>query len=686
MNSMTALVPVLPLVTFFANYFFFRRNRQVAPLVATLGVGAAFLLSLSLAAQVMGHPEAVVDKIKWLEVSNSVFGHFTIEVGALLDPLCAMMLVVVTGVSTLVHIYSIGYMHEEPGIARFFMYLGLFTVSMLGLVISPSLYQMYIFWELVGLCSYLLIGFYYTKPEANNACKKAFVVNRVGDFGMFLGILFLSYYLGTVDFQELPAKMGQWPLFGPDWLPLGVVALLLFCGAVGKSAQFPLHVWLPDAMEGPTPVSALIHAATMVAAGVYMVTRVYFVFDAALLSSVNAPQVVAWVGGITSLMAATIAITQFDIKRVLAYSTLSQLGYMIMALGVGGLGVTAGTFHLFTHAFFKALMFLGAGSVIHAMHSNDIRSMGGLRRKMPITAITFLVGCIAIAGIPPFAGFFSKDEILLALKEAHQMPLFYLASSVAFMTAFYMFRLYFITFEGSEPARGHPHESPLTMTGPLMVLAVLSLCAGWTSLPEGKSFGDYIHFKRSATLSSDWNKADALAKTNPSAVGDYVAASKLWSAAATSAPVAEAHASEQEASHEGAHESHAFKLDMSVAVPATLIGLAGILLAFLVYRRKIIDPAKVVKALGPVYTVVYNKYYIDEFYRFVLDKIYFVLSAAIAWFDRAVVDGVMNGLATGAQGAGSVLRRLQNGQLQVYALVMLAGLTLILILIKNGLI
>jgi NADH-quinone oxidoreductase subunit L len=373
-------------------------------------------------------------------------------------------------------------MHEEEGIARFFMYLGLFTFSMLGLVVSPSLYQMYIFWELVGLCSYLLIGFYYTKPSANQACKKAFVVNRVGDFGMFLGILFLSYYLGTADFLELPGKVAQWPLFGPAWLPLGVVAILLFMGAVGKSAQFPLHVWLPDAMEGPTPVSALIHAATMVAAGVFMVARTYVVFDAALFSTVNAAQVVAWVGGFTSVFAATIAITQFDIKRVLAFSTLSQLGYMVMALGVGGLGVTAGTFHLFTHAMFKALLFLGSGSVIHAVHSNDIRDMGGLRKKMPITGLTFLVGCIAIAGVPPLAGFFSKDEILLALKEAHQVELYWLASSVAFLTAFYMFRLYFLTFEGSEPAHGHPHESPATMTIPLIVLALLSNRAG--SLPS----------------------------------------------------------------------------------------------------------------------------------------------------------------------------------------------------------
>src|ERR1700722_3775349 len=411
-STATWIVPLLPLGGFLFNFLFGRGSRRLVPRVALAAVGCAFALSLALAVQVLGDPSPKVDSIPWLSVSSQVFGHFTINVGTLLDPLSAMMLVVVTLVSFLVHLYSLGYMDDEPGLARFFMYLGLFTFSMLGLVVSPNLFQMYIFWELVGLCSYLLIGFYTSKPEANQACKKAFVVNRVGDLGMFLGILFLSYYLGTSDFGQIAAHIGQWPLFGPAWLPLGVVALLLFCGAVGKSAQFPLHVWLSNAMEGPTPVSALIHAATMVAAGVFMVARVYAVFDAALLSSVNAPMVVACVGGFTSLFAATIACTQFDIKRVLAYSTLSQLGYMVLALGVGGLGVTAGAFHLFTHAFFKALLFLGAGSVIHAVHSNDIRAMGGLRRKMPITGVTFLVGCLAISGVWPFAGFFSKDMIL----------------------------------------------------------------------------------------------------------------------------------------------------------------------------------------------------------------------------------------------------------------------------------
>ena len=688
MNFSTAtwIVPLLPLGGFLFNFLFLRSKRRAAPQVALLAVGAALALSLYLAAQVLVDPAPKVDSIPWLSVTNQVFGHFTISVGTLLDPLSAMMLVVVTLVSFLVHLYSLGYMHEDPALPRFFMFLGLFTFSMLGLVVSPGLFQMYIFWELVGLCSYLLIGFYIAKPEANQACKKAFVVNRVGDLGMFLGILLLTYYLGASDFAGLAQRLGRWPLFAPAWLPLGTVALLLFCGAVGKSAQFPLHVWLPDAMEGPTPVSALIHAATMVVAGVFMIARTYAVFDASLMGHVDAPLVVACVGGFTSLFAATIACTQFDIKRVLAYSTLSQLGYMVMALGVGGLGVTAGAFHLFTHAFFKALLFLGAGSVIHAVHSNDVRAMGGLRKKMPFTGITFLVGCVAIAGIPPLAGFFSKDMILDAIREAHLPLLYAVASGVAFLTAFYMFRLYFLAFEGPEAEQGHAHESPWTMTLPLVVLAALSCVAGWAGVGRGHSFGDYIHFDRAAVLESDWGKAAGLAMAHPEAMGDYRKANSVWEAAspvpASTAPAQPgavgALAAAPFTAESPAAGSRAFTLDYSVAVPATLLGLAGILLAFCVYRLKWVDPARVASALGPVYTTVYNKYYIDEFYRWMMDHVYYVISAAIIWFDRHVVDGVMNGFAWFMQLAGGVLRRLQTGRTQAYALGMLAGVLILL--------
>jgi NADH-quinone oxidoreductase subunit L len=669
------LIPLLPLGGFLANFLFLRGSRRGAPLLATAAVGLALVLSLGVAWSVVADPAPRECTLPWLSVTNQIFGHFTISVGTLVDPLSAMMLVVVTTVSFLVHIYSLGYMHDEKGLVRFFMYLGLFTFSMLGLVLSPGLFQMYVFWELVGLCSYLLIGFYIEKPEANQACKKAFVVNRVGDLGMFLGILFLTYYLGASDFRSLPGLLGRWPLYAPAWLPLGAVALLLFCGAVGKSAQFPLHVWLPDAMEGPTPVSALIHAATMVAAGVFMVARTYAVFDAALLSSVDAAQVVAWVGAFTSVFAATIACTQFDIKRVLAYSTLSQLGYMVLALGVGGLGVTAGAFHLFTHAFFKALLFLGAGSAIHAVHSNDLRSMGGLRRFMPVTAITFLVACLAISGIFPLAGFFSKDMIFDALRESHQTALAALAMGVAFLTAFYMFRLYFLAFEGEAPKHGHPHESPKTMTGPLVALAVLSCVAGFAGLDwNGHGFGNLIRFDRAPSLTADWSRAQALAQAHPGVQGDFRRGEAVWNAAvpAPAQGVSAAHTAPRTDSAQE-RESRSFKLDWAVALPATAVALAGILLAFLFYRARWIDPAKVVGALGPIHRIVYNKYYVDEAYRFLLDHGYYVISAAILWFDRHVVDGVMNGFAWLMQALGGHLRRLQNGSAQVYALGTAAG-------------
>jgi NADH-quinone oxidoreductase subunit L len=401
--------------------------------------------------------------------------------------------------------------------------------------------------------------------------------------------------------------------------------------------------------------------------------------------------VVACVGGFTSLFAASIAITQFDIKRVLAFSTLSQLGYMVMALGVGGLGVTAGAFHLFTHAFFKALLFLGSGSVIHAVHSNDIRKMGGLRKKMPVTGVTFFVGCLAIAGIFPFAGFFSKDMILDALREANLTCLYWIAVGVAFMTAFYMFRLYFLTFEGPEPEHGHPHESPWTMTTPLVVLAVLSALAGFAGLSfggPGHSFGDYIHFERNAGLSQDWKDATQLAQQNPAAVGDFRQATQVWAAgeAQLSALRAQSPAAKPAAdaapSEAARPESRAFRFDPGVAVPATLVALTAILLAFGVYRLKWFDPAKVATALGPVYTTVYNKYYIDEFYRWALDHIYYAVSGAIAWFDRHVVDGLMNGFAWFMQLAGGALRRLQTGRVQAYALGMLGGVLILLLSLK----
>ncbi len=676
------LIPLLPFAGFAANFLFLRRSRRGAPLVALAAVGLSLVLSLWIAAGVLASPAARTLQTPWLAVSGPLPGGFAISVGALVDPLSALLLVVVTLVSFLVHLYSLGYMREDPGLPRFFLYLGLFTFSMLGLVLSPNFFQMYIFWELVGLCSYLLIGFYVDKPEANQAAKKAFVVNRVGDFGFFLGIVALTAYLGTADFAHVPAMVGRWPLYGPAWLPLGAVALLLFGGAVGKSAQFPLHVWLPDAMEGPTPVSALIHAATMVAAGVFLVARAYSVFDAALMGSVDAPLVVAWIGGFTSIFAATIACTQHDIKRVLAYSTLSQLGYMVLALGAGGLGVTAGVFHLFTHAFFKALLFLGAGSVIHAVHSNDLRAMGGLRRRMPVTGITFLVACLAISAIPPFAGFFSKDMILDALRQAHLTALYTVAAGVSFLTAFYIFRLYFLAFEGEPaPADGHgghgaahAHESPGTMTAPLLVLGLLSCVAGFAGLSwGGKSFGSYIRFDRPASLAADWTRATALASAHPDARGHLALADALWAGPESAEPAAAPPAPEP---------SRAFTLDLSVSIPATLLGLAGLFLAYAVYRRRWLPAERLAAAFGPVHTLVQRKYYVYEAYRWALDHLYYVLSAGIAWFDRHVVDGFMNALAWASQAGGAGARRLQTGRVQAYALAMLAGLLLLLASLK----
>ncbi len=404
----------------------------------------------------------------------------------LIDPISVMMLIVITTVSLMVHIYSLGYMKGERGFERFFAILSLFTFSMLGLVVATNLFQMYIFWELVGVSSYLLIGFYYERPSAVAASKKAFIVTRFADLGFLIGILILSYYTGTFDFSEItnPQSSVFTGIASVSFMGFSVITwsmMLIFMGGAGKSAMFPLHIWLPDAMEGPTPVSALIHAATMVVAGVYLVARMFPVYA---FHAPGALTVISWVGGFTSLFAAVIACTQFDIKRVLAYSTLSQIGLMMLALGVSGyggeegLGYMASMFHLFTHAMFKALLFLGAGSVIHAVHSNYMYDMGGLRKYLPITHLTFLIACLSIAGVPPLAGFFSKDEILVAAWN-HNRILFSIEYLVAGLTAFYMFRLYFGIFWNKETHYHHtPHESPLTMTIPLLLLAVGSIFTG----------------------------------------------------------------------------------------------------------------------------------------------------------------------------------------------------------------
>jgi len=452
---MVALIPLLPILGFVILIFFGFKLKEKAPLVSIAALLASFLLSVYTASLVFSGQVSEIN-YRWLPIASFNFR---------VDLISAWMLLLVSGVGTLIQIYSVGYMHGDPRFSRFFAYLSLFCGAMLGLVLSNNLILLYIFWELVGLCSYFLIGFWFEKPSAAAAAKKAFIFTRAGDIGFFLGLLLLFFAVGAVDFKTIFAAA---PYLAPAILTAST--LLLFCGAVGKSAQFPLYVWLPDAMEGPTPVSALIHAATMVTAGVYMVARLFPLF----ILAPHTLTIIAYIGVVTALLAGLIAVLQSDIKKILAYSTVSQLGFMMLGLGSHNYG--AGMFHLLSHGFFKALLFLGAGSIIHAVHTNEISEMGGLRKAMPITFITFLAGTLALAGIPPFAGFFSKDEILVAAY--HQLPLaFYLALPAVFLTAFYMFRLCFKIFPGE--VKGHPHESPLLMTAPLMVLALFSVGFGF---------------------------------------------------------------------------------------------------------------------------------------------------------------------------------------------------------------
>jgi NADH-quinone oxidoreductase subunit L len=550
----------------------------------------------------------------WLRLTEKLH----IELGVLIDPISVMMLIVVTTVSLMVHIYSLGYMKGEKGFERFFSFLSLFSFAMLGLVVATNIFQMYIFWELVGVSSYLLIGFYYTKDSAVAAAKKAFIVTRFADLGFLVGILLLSYFTGTFDFKTLTSPDG--PAIGSPpavtFLGLSVITwsmILVFMGGAGKSAMFPLHIWLPDAMEGPTPVSALIHAATMVVAGVYLVARLFPIYISVLLSL----EVVAWVGAFTSLFAAVIACTQYDIKRVLAYSTMSQIGYMMLALGVSGmgghegLGYMASMFHLFTHAFFKALLFLCAGAIIHAVHSNYMNEMGGLRKYLPVTHLTFLVACLAIAGIPPLSGFFSKDEILVAAYH-HNKVLFAMEYFVAGLTAFYMFRLYYSIFWGKIPEYHHkPHEAPKVMTVPLIFLALGAAFAGF--IP----FSDLVTSDRQAfDLHTEWG----------------------------------------------------------IAIPSVLIALAGIAIATLMYLKETDIPQKAATFFRGFYRAAYHKFFVDEVYLFITKKIIFDrISRPIAWFDRHIVDGSMNGLSYITNEASERIKGFQSGQVQQYGLIFVSG-------------
>ena len=655
------LIPVLPLVGAMLvgtglisfNQATSRSRQPVAIFIVSL-MGVTMGLSFALLwSQINGH-ETFLRTFEW-----AAAGEFTLTMGYTIDHLSTVMLAVVTTVAFLVMIYTDGYMAHDPGYVRFYAYLSLFASSMLGLVISPNLVQIYIFWELVGMASYLLIGFWYDRKAAAEACQKAFVVNRVGDFGFLLGMLGLYWATGTFEFSEMGVQLEALVESGIIGASLAALfGILVFLGPVAKSAQFPLHVWLPDAMEGPTPISALIHAATMVAAGVFLIARMYPVFE----DIPSVMSIIAWTGAFTAFLGATIAVTQNDIKKGLAYSTISQLGYMVMAMGVGG--YTAGLFHLMTHAFFKAMLFLCSGSVIHGMEevvghnpalAQDMRLMGGLRKYMPITSLTFLVGTLAICGIPPFAGFWSKDEILSQAFSANP-GLWFVGWLTAGLTAFYMFRMYFMTFEGSfrgndesilaslKPAFGpgamdtqelesehddeahhhseEPHESPLSMTLPLVILAIPSIAIGWLGKPWENFFEEFV-FAPGETLEEVLETAEAFE----------------WSEF------------------------------LIMAGNSVGIALIGITVASLMYSSRQIDPSAIAQKFPSLYRFSLNKWYFDELYDSLFVKGSRRLARQILEVDYRVVDGVVNLTGLVAIISGEGLKYFENGRAQFYALI-----------------
>ncbi len=623
-----ALIPLLPLASFVLLGLWGRKYfKTFSGIVGTTSLFVSALISAITAynyffveGKVNGAYQQIVDmKYTWLQFSPNV----SIDMGILLDPISVMMLVVVTFVSLMVHIYSLGYMKGEERFSTYYAFLSLFTFSMLGLVLSSNIFQIYIFWELVGVSSFLLIGYYYDKPSAVAAAKKAFIVTRFADLGFLIGILILAFHAQTLDFQTLIERfttpspqllsITTASFMGISMLTWGLV--LVFIGGAGKSAMFPLHIWLPDAMEGPTPVSALIHAATMVVAGVYLVARLFKVYA---LSCPAALHLVAYVGAFSALFAAIIACTQTDIKRVLAYSTMSQIGYMMFALGVSGyykddgLGYMASMFHLFTHAFFKALLFLGAGAVIHAVHNNEMSAMGGLRKLMPITHITFLIACLAIAGIPPFAGFFSKEEIMTAAYHSN-MLIYVVALITAAFTAFYMFRLYYSIFWNKEASHDEYHhgEGPASMMIPLVILGAGAVFAGFVPFaklvtPHGKPIDT--------------------------------------------------------------------ELDLAFSATPVLLAILGILLARRMYIKENDLPQKMSVVMSGLYRGAYRKFYIDEIYIFVTKKLIFnLIGRPAAWIDRNIIDGFMNLLASITSGISTLIKGVQSGKVQNYALYFFAG-------------
>ncbi|MBI5588347.1 MAG: NADH-quinone oxidoreductase subunit L [Deltaproteobacteria bacterium] len=612
---------VIPLIVSVFIALVTRKNEELSSYLSIGAVVIGFLIVLPYLLKLPGDPHMhpIEQAFTWISIKG-----LKIEMGTLIDPLSIIMLFVVTFVGSLIHIYSKGYMHGDPGYSRFFACLSLFIFSMLGIVLSNNLIMIFVFWELVGLASYLLIGYYFEKPSAADAAKKAFLVNRIGDFGFILGIFVIYYATGTFNFIEVEHHIAAGHVSSGT---LTLAALLIFCGAVGKSAQFPLHVWLPDAMEGPTPVSALIHAATMVAAGVYMLARTSFLYAAAP----DAMVIVAYIGGFTALMAALIALAQSDIKRIIAFSTLSSLGYMVLAIGVGGTG--AGMFYLMTHAFFKALLFLGAGSVIHACHTNEIWEMGQLYPKMKTTAVTFFLGSLAMMGVFPFSGFWSKDEILSATFQSGNYFLFAMGILTAFITAVFISKLVVVTFFGDKKYHGHPHESPKVMTIPLIILSVFAVVAGFAGFPGLEpNFGTFVH-------------------TAGAALGEH-----------------------------GAHAEHHF--NFMVASLSTIAVLGGILLGWSIYSRKGMKSDVMAERLPFTYKFLENRFYIDHIYdTYFVAWIYNGLAKILNYIEvNIIIIFIINGSAYTVRQIGKGLRLTTTGQLQNYAFVMVGGVLVLMII------
>lgn len=607
------IIPLFPLLSFLLILLFGKRLKENS---AYVGIGFT-LLSLIYSLLVLfdrfNHP-TYKNEATWLTI-----GDVQLTAGFEVNQLNALMLVVVSLVSFLVHMYSKGYMNGDNRFPTYYAYLGLFTFGMLGLVVSPNLLQTYIFWEIVGVGSFLLIGFYFYKEEAKAAAKKAFIMTRIGDIALLIGMILLFWQVGSFEYDEIFLAVEQGTLTA-GWITL--TAILIFIGAVGKSGQFPLHTWLPDAMEGPTPVSALIHAATMVAAGVYLVAALFPLYAA----SETALLTVAVVGAFTAIFAASIGLVQKDIKRVLAYSTVSQLGYMMLALGSAG--YVAGVFHLTTHAFFKALLFLAAGSVIHAVHTQNIEKMGGLWRKLPLTGPLFLIGTLAISGVPLLSGFFSKEEILIATWASGNYVLFWVAMFAALFTAFYMFRLFFMVFWGeSRSDVKDVKESPSVMTFPMIVLAVLAVLAGYINTPW---FGTFL---------GDW-----LVDGNP-ALGPGHIDGPIW-----------------------------------IMIVTTVVSLIGIYLAYEIYGKKSIPRDSLPQKLPGMYKLLYNKYYIDEFYQLTIVKLTKFISRVFQVIDEIIVEGIVKGVGGFVQGLGRTGSKVQNGQVQSYGTVVFVSLAVLIVI------